>query len=179
MRPAPRQYYAARHGGHSRRRAPVRGVLGRLALRAGSSITAYLRRSDNPATLRCTTSQAAASRCSFGGKIDRAVMPTMKPLVTISLALLVAAVLVTSPARAVDPRQHPRPRVRGAHMNPVLALARPEIRDLKAYAHAAWLPSMTRLHANEVPWRPQFSLSAGLSDTIAWWRAQLRVSAPT
>jgi histidinol-phosphate aminotransferase len=39
-------------------------------------------------------------------------------------------------------------------MNPVLALARPEIRDLKAYAHAAWLPSMTRLHANEVPWRP-------------------------
>ena len=39
-------------------------------------------------------------------------------------------------------------------MNPVLALARPEIRDLNAYAHAAWLPSMTRLHANEVPWRP-------------------------
>jgi histidinol-phosphate aminotransferase len=39
-------------------------------------------------------------------------------------------------------------------MNPVLALARPEIRELEAYAHAAWLPSMTRLHANEVPWRP-------------------------
>jgi histidinol-phosphate aminotransferase len=39
-------------------------------------------------------------------------------------------------------------------MNPVLELARPEIRDLKPYAHAVWLPSMTRLHANEVPWRP-------------------------
>ncbi len=31
----------------------------------------------------------------------------MKPLVSISLALLVAAVLGTSPARALDPRQHP------------------------------------------------------------------------
>ncbi len=39
-------------------------------------------------------------------------------------------------------------------MNPVLALARPEIRSLKPYSHAAWLPSLTRLHANEAPWRP-------------------------
>jgi histidinol-phosphate aminotransferase len=39
-------------------------------------------------------------------------------------------------------------------MNPVLGLARPEIRALKPYVHAAWLPSMTRLHANEAPWRP-------------------------
>ena len=39
-------------------------------------------------------------------------------------------------------------------MNPVLALARPEILSLKPYSHAAWLPSMTRLHANEAPWRP-------------------------
>jgi histidinol-phosphate aminotransferase len=39
-------------------------------------------------------------------------------------------------------------------MNPVLSLARPEIVTLKAYAHAAWLPSLTRLHANEAPWRP-------------------------
>jgi histidinol-phosphate aminotransferase len=39
-------------------------------------------------------------------------------------------------------------------MNPVLGLARPEIRDIEPYSHAAWLPSMTRLHANEVPWRP-------------------------
>jgi histidinol-phosphate aminotransferase len=39
-------------------------------------------------------------------------------------------------------------------MNPLLALARPEIRQIKPYSHAAWLPSMTRLHANEVPWRP-------------------------
>jgi histidinol-phosphate aminotransferase len=39
-------------------------------------------------------------------------------------------------------------------MNPVLALARPEIRELKPYAHAAWLPPLTRLHANEAPWRP-------------------------
>jgi histidinol-phosphate aminotransferase len=39
-------------------------------------------------------------------------------------------------------------------VSPLLELARPEIRDLKPYSHAAWLPSMTRLHANEVPWRP-------------------------
>jgi len=39
-------------------------------------------------------------------------------------------------------------------MNPVLALARPEILDLQPYSHAAWLPSLTRLHANEAPWRP-------------------------
>lgn len=39
-------------------------------------------------------------------------------------------------------------------MNPVLALARPEILTLKPYSHAAWLPSLTRLHANEAPWRP-------------------------
>jgi histidinol-phosphate aminotransferase len=35
-----------------------------------------------------------------------------------------------------------------------VSLARPEIVALKPYAHAAWLPSLTRLHANEVPWRP-------------------------
>ncbi len=39
-------------------------------------------------------------------------------------------------------------------MSPLLALARPDILGLKAYSHAAWLPSMTRLHANEAPWRP-------------------------
>jgi histidinol-phosphate aminotransferase len=36
----------------------------------------------------------------------------------------------------------------------VLALARSEIVSLKPYSHAAWLPSLTRLHANEAPWRP-------------------------
>jgi histidinol-phosphate aminotransferase len=39
-------------------------------------------------------------------------------------------------------------------MNAVLSLARTEIVTLKAYSHAAWLPSLTRLHANEAPWRP-------------------------
>jgi len=39
-------------------------------------------------------------------------------------------------------------------MNAVLALARPEILTLKPYSHAAWLPTLTRLHANEAPWRP-------------------------
>jgi histidinol-phosphate aminotransferase len=39
-------------------------------------------------------------------------------------------------------------------MTPVLELARPEIRTLKPYSHAAWLPALTRLHANEAPWRP-------------------------
>jgi nucleoside-diphosphate-sugar epimerase len=40
------------------------------------------------------------------------------------------------------------------------------------------VPDVHRLR-DEVHWRPRFSLSAGLSDTIAWWRAQLRVSAPS
>jgi histidinol-phosphate aminotransferase len=39
-------------------------------------------------------------------------------------------------------------------MKPVVSLARPEIVTLKPYSHAAWLPSVTRLHANEAPWRP-------------------------
>ena len=39
-------------------------------------------------------------------------------------------------------------------MTAVVSLARPEIVTLKAYAHAAWLPELTRLHANEAPWRP-------------------------
>ncbi len=39
-------------------------------------------------------------------------------------------------------------------MNPLITLARPEIVALKPYAHAAWLPGLTRMHANEAPWRP-------------------------
>lgn len=38
-------------------------------------------------------------------------------------------------------------------MSSVLDLARPELRELKAYRHAAWEPSLERLHANELPWR--------------------------
>jgi histidinol-phosphate aminotransferase len=49
-------------------------------------------------------------------------------------------------------------------MNPVVALARPEIVSLKAYSHAAWRPNLTRLHANEAPWRPTGDVSeAGLN----------------
>jgi histidinol-phosphate aminotransferase len=39
-------------------------------------------------------------------------------------------------------------------VNALVSLARPEIVTLKPYSHAEWLPSLTRLHANEVPWRP-------------------------
>jgi histidinol-phosphate aminotransferase len=39
-------------------------------------------------------------------------------------------------------------------MSALDTLARPEILTLKPYSHAAWLPSLTRLHANEAPWRP-------------------------
>lgn len=38
-------------------------------------------------------------------------------------------------------------------MNWVLELARPEIRGLRPYQHAAWEPQLERLHANELPWR--------------------------
>ena len=39
-------------------------------------------------------------------------------------------------------------------MNATQRLARPEIVAIKPYSHAAWLPTLTRLHANEAPWRP-------------------------
>jgi len=49
-------------------------------------------------------------------------------------------------------------------MNPLFSLARPEIRDIKPYAHAAWLPELTRMHANEAPWRPTADITeAGLN----------------
>lgn len=49
-------------------------------------------------------------------------------------------------------------------MNALISLARPEIVSLKPYAHAAWLPSLTRMHANEAPWRPAGDSSlAGLN----------------
>lgn len=38
-------------------------------------------------------------------------------------------------------------------MSSVLQLARPDLLDLEPYAHAAWVPSLERLHANESPWR--------------------------
>jgi histidinol-phosphate aminotransferase len=40
-------------------------------------------------------------------------------------------------------------------MNPVLALARPDILELQPYQHATWDPSLERMHANEMPWRAQ------------------------
>jgi histidinol-phosphate aminotransferase/imidazoleglycerol-phosphate dehydratase/histidinol-phosphatase len=38
-------------------------------------------------------------------------------------------------------------------VNPVLALARPDILSLQPYQHAAWEPALERMHANEMPWR--------------------------
>jgi histidinol-phosphate aminotransferase len=38
-------------------------------------------------------------------------------------------------------------------VNPILALARPDILSLQPYQHAAWAPSLERMHANEMPWR--------------------------
>lgn len=37
-------------------------------------------------------------------------------------------------------------------MSKLLALARPEIRELRPYTHATWDPAFVRLHANENPW---------------------------
>jgi histidinol-phosphate aminotransferase len=45
-------------------------------------------------------------------------------------------------------------------MNAVVSLARPEIVTLKPYVHAAWRPLLTRLHANEAPWRPMGDTTA-------------------
>jgi len=45
--------------------------------------------------------------------------------------------------------------------SPALSLARPEIRSLEPYSHAAWLPSLIRMHANEAPWRPPGDATEG------------------
>lgn len=39
-------------------------------------------------------------------------------------------------------------------MSWVQELARPDIVALRPYEHASWEPSLERLHANELPWRP-------------------------
>ncbi len=49
-------------------------------------------------------------------------------------------------------------------MNPILQLARPDILSLQPYQHAAWEPSLERMHANEMPWRANGdSTAAGLN----------------
>lgn len=49
-------------------------------------------------------------------------------------------------------------------MSELLALARPDIVALEAYAHASWDPAFDRLHANELPWRAETDRSqAGLN----------------
>ena len=45
-------------------------------------------------------------------------------------------------------------------MNWVVERARADIRALTPYSHAAWEPSLTRLHANELPWRIEGDASA-------------------
>lgn len=45
-------------------------------------------------------------------------------------------------------------------MSWVSELARPEILALTPYQHAAWEPTLTRMHANELPWRVDGDASA-------------------
>ena len=48
----------------------------------------------------------------------------------------------------------------GAGTAAVIERARPDIRALAPYSHAAWEPSLERLHANELPWRVAGDASA-------------------
>ena len=63
-----------------------------------------------------------------------------------------------------------------------LEIGRPDLVRLGARSAPAnepplLVPDVHRLR-DEVQWRPQFSLRAGIGDTIAWWRGQLGVSEP-
>jgi nucleoside-diphosphate-sugar epimerase len=63
-----------------------------------------------------------------------------------------------------------------------LEIGRPDLvrlgaRSAPANEPALLVPDVRRLR-DEVQWRPLLSLSAGLSDTIAWWRGQLGVPRP-
>lgn len=51
------------------------------------------------------------------------------------------------------PRAITRAMEREPPVNSILQLARPDILTLQPYQHAAWEPSLERLHANEMPWR--------------------------
>jgi nucleoside-diphosphate-sugar epimerase len=58
-----------------------------------------------------------------------------------------------------------------------LKIGRPDLIRLGARSPPAneppiLLPDVQRLR-DEVQWRPRFSLSEGITDTIAWWRAEL------
>ena len=53
-------------------------------------------------------------------------------------------------AGAGNPR-HEQPRE--SRRDWVVERARADIRALQPYSHAAWEPSLTRMHANELPWR--------------------------
>jgi len=58
----------------------------------------------------------------------------------------------------------PSPGERGGTGRGLASLARPEIRALRPYPHATWEPELTRLHANESPWRSTADTSgAGLN----------------
>jgi histidinol-phosphate aminotransferase len=49
-------------------------------------------------------------------------------------------------------------------MSWVTAIARSDIRAMKAYEHASWEPGLIRMHANERPWRASYDTSgAGLN----------------
>ncbi|MCC7461503.1 MAG: histidinol-phosphate transaminase [Gammaproteobacteria bacterium] len=49
-------------------------------------------------------------------------------------------------------------------MSWLLDIARPDIRAIRPYEHAAWEPGLVRLHANELPWRqPADTSAAGLN----------------
>lgn len=49
-------------------------------------------------------------------------------------------------------------------MSWITDIARPDIQQLSPYQHAAWEPSLVRLHANELPWRASSDASdAGLN----------------
>jgi nucleoside-diphosphate-sugar epimerase len=52
-------------------------------------------------------------------------------------------------------------------------LLRPGARPAPAQEPSILIPVIKRLR-DEAGWRPRFTLDAGLSDTIAWWRNQLR-----
>jgi len=63
-----------------------------------------------------------------------------------------------------------------------IEIGRPDLVRLGARSAPAGEPTLlvpdVRRLRDEVLWRPQLSLSAGLSDAIAWWRGQLGVPEP-
>ena len=99
---------------------------------------------------RCRSSRRRVSR-DWGRR--RRILANLEGLDAHAAAVTIRLAALGSERR---PRRSPRcvRQPRGDRLDPVVPWRARRSSRCKPYAHAAWLPALTRLHANEAPWRP-------------------------